>query len=240
MRPVLEFLTPARGAAAPAALSPFDPATSAAGATFEVRDGWRVPTGFGDPRGEAQAVEATVGWTDASQLGKLEIQVAADAADELAGLAGGLELGRAVADREAWWCLLTPARALVLGEPSAIARLQPELAARSSLHVLDVTTQYAALRIGGPLARETFARFCALDLRDSRVPVRGCLPGSVARTPGLVVREAADQFLLLTGAALAVYLWEVVTDAGKRLGGRPVGVDVLPAPTALEEVSTGA
>jgi heterotetrameric sarcosine oxidase gamma subunit len=236
----LEFLTPARGASSPAALSPFDPATSAAGAAFDTRDGWRVPTGFGEPRDESAAVETAVGWADASHLGKLEIQVAAGAADELAGLAGGLELGRAVADRGAWWCLVTPVRALVLGEPGTVARLHQELAARPALRVVDVTTQFAALRIGGPLARETFARFCALDLRDHRMPVAGCMPGSVARTPGLVVRETADQFLVLTGAAVALYLWEVVSDAGARLGGRPVGVDVLPAPTALEEAATSA
>jgi heterotetrameric sarcosine oxidase gamma subunit len=229
----LNFLTPARGASAPPAVSPFDAATTAAGATFEVRDGWRVPTSFGDPRAESRAVENSVGWADASHLGKLEIQVADAAADELTALAGGLELGRAVPDRGAWWCLLTPVRALVIGEHT-------ELGTRAGLRALDVTTQYAALRIAGPLARETFARFCALDLRDQRMPIGACMPGSVARTPGLVVREAADQFLVLTGAALALYLWEVVSDAGTRLGGRPVGANVVSDPIGLEEAETRA
>jgi glycine cleavage system aminomethyltransferase T len=229
----LDFLTPARGASAPAAVSPFDAATTAAGAAFEVREGWRVPTGFGDPGAEARAVETSVGWSDASHLGKLEIQVAGPAAAELATLAGGLELGRAVADRGAWWCLLTPVRALVIGE-------RPELGARAGLHALDVTTQYAALRLAGPLARETFARFCALDLRDRRMPIGACMPGSVARTPGVVVREGAEQFLVLTGAAVALYLWEVVADAGARLGGRPVGADAVSAPIGLEEAETRA
>jgi glycine cleavage system aminomethyltransferase T len=226
----LDFLSPARGASAPAALSPFDPATTAAGATFEVRDGWRVPTSFGDPGAEARAVETSVGWSDASHLGKLEIQVADAAAGELAALAGGLELGRAVPDGGAWWCLLTPVRALVIGE----------LGAPPPLRALDVTTQYAALRIAGPLARETFARFCALDLRDQRMPIGACMPGSVARTPGLVVREGAEQFLVLTGAALALYLWDVVSDAGTRLGGRPVGADAVLSPIGLEEAETRA
>jgi heterotetrameric sarcosine oxidase gamma subunit len=106
--------------------------------------------------------------------------------------------------------------------------------------VLDVTSQVAALRIGGPLARETFARFCALDLRPERMPVGACMPGSVARTPGVVVRMAADQYVLLTGAALAIYLWSVVRDAGGRLGGRPVGVDALSALSELEEAGTHA
>ena len=236
----LAFLSPARGASAPTALSPFDAATAAAGATFDVREGWRVATGFGQPQEEARACEASVGWADVSHLGKLEIQVADGAADELAGLAGGLQLGRAVRARGAWWCLVTPVRALVLCDAGALAGLQQELVARAALRVLDVTCQFAALRIGGPLARETFARFCALDLRAQRMPVGGCMPGSVARTPGLVVREGADQFLVLTGAAVAVYLWEVVSAAGVSLGGRPVGADALSAPTELEPVETHA
>jgi sarcosine oxidase, subunit gamma len=225
----LAFLTPARGG--PVAVSPFDPATAAAGATFEVRDGWRVAVGFGDPRAEAQACDDAVGWADVSHLGKLEIQAAEPGG--IAALADGLELGRAVAVRGALWCLLTPVRALVLGDPGP-------LEAGPGLQVVDVTSQFSALRIGGPLARETFARFCALDLRAQSMPVGTCMPGSVARTPGLVIREAADQFLVLTGAAVALYLWEVVSDAGTRLGGRPVGADVLPAPTELEEAGTSA
>jgi glycine cleavage system aminomethyltransferase T len=229
----LDFLTPARGAAAPAALSPFDAATTAAGATFEVRDGWRIPTSFGDPPAETRAVEASVGWADASHLDKFEIQVADDASHELAALAGGLELGHAVPDAGAWWCLLTPVRALVIGGDR-------ELGVPDALRKLDVTTQYAALRLAGPLARETFARFCALDLRDQRMPIGACTPGSVARVPGLVVRETADQFLVLTGAAVALYVWEVVADAGTRLGGRPVGADAVPAAIGLEEAGTRA
>lgn len=236
----LAFLTAARGASAPPALSPFDAATTADGGVFEVRDGWRIASGFGHPGAEEQACEHAVGWADVSHMGKLEIQVSADAAGELAGLAGGLALGRAVRDRDAWWCLLTPVRALLLCDPGVLAGLRQELEANAALKVLDVTSQFAALRIGGPLARETFARFCALDLRPERMPVGACMPGSVARTPGVVVRMATDQYVLLTGAALAIYLWSVVSDAGGRLGGRPVGVDALSAPSELEEAGTHA
>lgn len=236
----LAFLTAAGGPAAPAALSPFDAATEADGAVFEVRDGWRTATSFGHPGAEGLACENAVGWADVSHLGKLEIQVSAGAADELAGLAGGLRLGHAVRHRDTWWCLLTPVRALLLCDLGALAGLRQELEANPALTVLDVTTQFAALRLAGPLARETFARFCALDLRPDHLPVGAFMPGSVARTPGFVLREAADQFVVLTGAALAIYFWSVVSDAGRRLGGRPVGVDALSAPAELEEAGTHA
>jgi hypothetical protein len=60
-------------------------------------------------------------------------------------------------------------------------------------------------------------------------PVGGFRPGSVARTPGYLLREADDQLLLLVGWALGEYLYEVVADAAEPLGGGPVGVDGLAA-----------
>lgn len=102
---------------------------------------------------------------------------------------------------------MAPDRGLVLGEPA---------------DGLDITTQLAAIRVAGPAARETIARFCALDLRPSVAPPQSFRPGSVARTPGYVLVEP-DAFLLLFGAAYGEYLWEVVSDAGRHLGGGPTG-----------------
>jgi glycine cleavage system aminomethyltransferase T len=179
------------------ARSPMERQAAAAGARFEVRDGWNVAVAYRE--------EPASGWADVSHLRKLELH-------------GRHELEPGLASRidGAWWCPVTADRTLVIGDAGDV-----------SGDAVDMTSAFAALTIVGPPAREVFARFCALDLRDAVMPVRGFRPGSVARTPGYVLREDADRFLILFGWALGEYMWTVVADAASSLGGGPVGIDAL-------------
>jgi len=212
----LDFITPPKCDGTVAAESPMVTVAAAAGAALESRDGWLVPAVFtGDAEQEANA--QTVAFTDVSALCKTELQ---GHPHSILGLAGGLVLGHATFHSGALWCPITPTRALVIGSP-------PHRADRDDVKSLDVTTQYCGLRIEGPLTRQLLGRFCALDLRPGVAPPGSVLPGSVARTPGLVIVEGAQRLLLLVGSALAEYLWTVVDDAARRLGGRAVGTDVL-------------
>jgi glycine cleavage system aminomethyltransferase T len=208
----LDFLSPAPSAIA---RSPMEREAVAAGATIEQRDGWNVAVRF---EGESEHL-ATVAFADRSQLGKLELQGE-----------HGLTLGEAVQREGAWWCPLTAERALVLCEPGQTAGLRE----RFGNDAVDLTSAMGALTIAGPLAPETFARFTAIDLRPQVTPLHGFRPGSVARTPGAILREAEDRWLMLFGAALGSYVWTVVADAAGGLGGGPVGAD------ALVEVAAGA
>jgi heterotetrameric sarcosine oxidase gamma subunit len=144
---------------------------------------------------------AATGWADMSHLGKLEIH-------------GPPEPG---------WYPLGPRRSLCVAEPPAARELRERLADRA----IDVTTAYAALAVVGPGAREVLARQCALDLRPDVTPVGAVRPGSVARTPAIVVREAEERYLVLFGAALGEYMWTVLADAAEHLGGAPLGADAL-------------
>jgi glycine cleavage system aminomethyltransferase T len=209
----LEFLS--AGAAAPDAVarSPMERQARAAGAQFEVRDGWNVAVDYGSPEQESHACSSTAGWVDVSHLGKLELQGTA------ISHRAGLELGTATRRDGAWWCPLTPDRALVIGE-------RPERIPDAT-SVVDVGTVFAAMTLVGPLSREVFARFCAADLRPKVTPVTGLRPVSIARQPGLIVREADDRYLFLFGWAVGQYMWTVVEDAAVHLGGRPVGLAML-------------
>lgn len=235
----LEFLcadaAATEGPFTPLARSPLEHPATAAGARFEPRDGWRVATSFGDPAAERELARAAVGFADVSHLGKLELQAGAEDLTSILGGAGAgpaPRLGLAARARDAWWAPLSAERAIVICAASRVAELRSELeraAATGSgpAGVLDLSAAYGALTMVGPMARETFARFSAIDLRPEVTPVAGLRPGSVARTPAIVVREASERYLLLFGAALAEYMWTVVADAAESLGGGPIGADAL-------------
>ena len=249
----LEFLAPDAAVASdrhtPLARTPMERAARSAGARFEVRDGWNVAVGYPSPERERQACRETAGWADVSHLGKLELHATSpdDLASIVASAADGaaLELGTATRAADAWWLPLTAGRALVVCEPAALPGLRERLedaasGASATVSVVDATCKYAAATLVGPLAREVFARFSAIDLRPQVTPVYGWRPGSVARTGGAILCEAPDRYLMLFGAALGQYVWQTVADAAEHLGGGPVGVDALPPLDAPAASSDGA
>jgi glycine cleavage system aminomethyltransferase T len=234
----LEFLSPDATAVGdrwtPLARSPMERAAKAAGARHEARDGWSVALDYGDPATERETTRATVGFADMSQLGKLEVQAGRGEMGAILGAATGghaAELGRVARTPGTWWAPLTAERTLAICEPAHLAELRESLEGAAAdvptAGVVDVSCVFGALCVVGPLARETFARFCAIDLRPGVSPVGSLRPGSVARTPGLIICEAPDRYLTLFGAALGDYIWTVVADAAESLGGGPVGLDAL-------------
>ncbi|HTX08187.1 MAG TPA: hypothetical protein VME22_06220 [Solirubrobacteraceae bacterium] len=218
----LEFLSPTGAQAnghTPIARSPMEGKAQAAGARFEVRDGWNVAVEYAGGDGSI----GEVAWADVSHMRKFELREQGIENARANGTAS--EFGTATRSSDGWWCPLTSERALLVGGSEV-----PDGG-------LDVTTCFAALTILGPQARETIARFCALDLRPHKAPPHSFRPGSIARQPGMLVVEAEDRFLLLFGWAVAEYMWTVVDDAARSLGGSPVGVETL---ARASEVGTSA
>lgn len=91
----LDFLSPAAARDGAIARSPMERMARAAGARFEVRDGWNVAVDYASPPPDT-------GWADVSHLRKLE-------------LPHGRDFGTATRDGDAWLCPLTRSRALLIG-----------------------------------------------------------------------------------------------------------------------------
>jgi heterotetrameric sarcosine oxidase gamma subunit len=231
----ITFLTPEAEGDRVVARSPMERLARAAGARLEQRGGWNVAVSYAEAAQERRRLTESVAFADRSSLGKLELQAEpAVLARVIAQASGGaqLELGRAQQAGDAWWCPVTPARALVLSDPGSAAAVHTavqESVDGAALTIVDVTCGLAAISLAGPSARELLARFCAIDVRPAVTPVMGFRPGSVARTPGYVLRESEDGLLILVGWALGEYLFQVVSDAAEHLGGGPVGADSLAA-----------
>jgi heterotetrameric sarcosine oxidase gamma subunit len=236
-----------QGAFTPLLQSNIEAELVAAGAQIEERDGWRVAANYGDTIAEKKACAESVGIAELSSLGITELlgtpSVIEAITSEVAGTAA--KLGEAVFAGGAWWCTVKPDRVLAMTDPADTAalrgRLEAAAASRNELvSVTDLTSTLTTFSYSGPLARDTFARITALDLREREFPLRGFLPGSIGRVPGLLLRQGQDSFLHTFGAASAQYMWESVIDAAEELGGRPVGIDALGPLGGAVEATTNA
>lgn len=236
----LDFIAPDGGRPfqghPPVLRSPIEWAHREQGAAFKQRAGWRVVLGYGSRDRELAACQKTVGVADVSHVGKLELQAEpAIVSSIVARLTDGsaIQPGRAMVNDQALWCPITMSRVLVLTAPERTGELRDRLQAAASevalASITDMTAVYGSNAVVGPLARETFARATALDIRPEHFPERAFAPVSVARTPGMVLRHSGDHFLHLFGAGFAHYIWTVFVDAVEHLGGRAVGSQAIEA-----------
>lgn len=202
MSGVLDFLSPAlardEGAFHPVARSAAERLFRSAGAIFEERDGWLVPTSL---PGEDEHL-GRVGIADLSSLGKLEVHPAPVGDVDVPG---------------ATTYVLSPRRALVLypqvAQPRVVERL-PDGAL-----VVEMTAAYTVLSLTGPDARALLARLTHLHRFPSG--------GEVAQVTAHVLPAGAG-YRVVVAQELGHYLAEVALDCAHALGGGLIGVDALP------------
>jgi len=198
----LAFLSPdmARtdGGFTPLLTSPLDRHQREHGATFEVRDGWKVAVAI--PGEDAHLQHA--GIADLSHLGKTE--VSGEVPETVVG--------------ETVWHRITADKAIVLCPFAQTAAVRDRLA-ESGGTVLDVTGMYGVLAIAGPEALTVVRRMTHLH----HFPASG----DVAHVTAHVLQHA-DAYWIVFPQEYGHYLWEVAVDAAEPLGGGPIGVDALP------------
>ena len=189
------------------------------------RDGWNVAVAYdagagGD--GDGRAGPTPRRWASSSCR-----RAGTDA--RRAGARGAVRHPRhALRADGAWWCPITPERRwcspIARRRGGAVARRERRAAA--AISVVDLTSAFAALTVAGPQARETVARFCALDLRPRDAPVGAFLPGLGGPHARLRAARGRGPLLAAVGAALGrVPLDRRRRRGGDLGGGRSVGRD---------------
>lgn len=95
-------------------------------------------------------------------------------------------------------------------------------------HVTNVTSNYAAVNVAGPRARETLSKLTDIDLSESAFTYMRSAQGLVAGVPAILLRIG---FVGETGWEVHVpseygeYLWDAVMDAGREFGISPFGLE---------------
>ncbi|TLY86583.1 MAG: FAD-binding protein [Gammaproteobacteria bacterium] len=229
----------------------------AAGATFVPTGLWLRPLVYSRRQGweavlnEARAVRRSVGITDVSTLGKIDVQ-GPDAARFLdfiyANSFSTLAVGRArygIMLREDGMLLddgttarLAPEHFLVTtttaNATATLEHLEFHLQAvwpRLDVLLTDVGDQWAQFAVAGPRSREVVAAVVAgLDLSNEAFPFMAASVATIAGVAGRVFRisfsgELAYELAVPAGHALAV--WSAVLEAGKPFGIAPYGLDAL-------------
>jgi sarcosine oxidase subunit alpha len=228
-----------------------------AGATFVNTGLWLRPlvysrsTGWDAVLEEARAARRSVGVTDVSTLGKIDLQ-GADAARFLdfvyANTFSTLAVGRArygIMLREDGMLFddgttsrLGPTHFLVTtttaNSAAALEHLEFHLqtACRGLDVVLtDVCDQWAQFAVAGPRAREVVAAVVPdLDLSNGAFPFMAAAAAGIAGIPGRLFRISFSGELayeLAVPAVAARTAWEAVLAAGEPFGIRPYGLDAL-------------
>jgi heterotetrameric sarcosine oxidase alpha subunit len=228
-----------------------------AGATFVNTGLWLRPLVYSRASGwepvleEARAVRRSVGITDVSTLGKIDVQ-GSDAARFLdfiyTNTFSTLAVGRArygIMLREDGMLFddgttsrLGPTHFLVTtttaNSAAALEHLEFHLqAVRRDLDVVltDVCDQWAQFAVAGPRAREVVAAVVPdLDLSNAAFPFMAVAAATIAGIPGRLFRisfsgELAYELAVPANAAHSA--WEAVLAAGRSFGIRPYGLDAL-------------
>jgi len=229
----------------------------AAGATFVPTGLWLRPLVYSRRSGweavlsEARAVRRSVGITDVSTLGKIDVQ-GPDAARFLdfiyANSFSTLAVGRArygIMLREDGMLLddgttsrLAPEHFLLTtttaNATATLEHLEFHLQAvwpRLDVLLTDVGDQWAQFAVAGPRSREVVAAVVAgLDLSNEAFPFMAASVATIAGVAGRVFRisfsgELAYELAVPAGQALAA--WSAVLEAGKPFGIAPYGLDAL-------------
>ena len=211
------------------------------GAVMVDADGWQLPRHFGDAEREAGWLRDTVGVSDISPLGKVRV-VGAEASRAVAALVpsaveqgegtvaeadsplvrGGKLLAVRLAQDE--FLVLTPA-GVAPSAVDAIRAVDPDCG-----HPIDVTSGLCGIAVVGAATQELMSRITGLDTSPRAMPDLACVESRFADIQALFLRRDVNHipmYQLYAGREFGEYLWNVLVELAREVGGGPVGTEAL-------------
>jgi sarcosine oxidase subunit alpha len=230
----------------PVRRTPIHDRHEALGATWTDMGDWKRPLFYTNVDEECRAVREAAGIIDVSTLGKLELAGAGAGEfldwlhpNRFSDLRTGRVRYRVMCDDagiildDGTVARLDRDRFFLTTGTTAFEAVEQWLAwwlagSPRDVQAVNVTSQYAAVNLAGPRAREVMGRLTALDVSSRAMPYLAAVRGEVAGVPALILRIGFVGELgyeIHVPADYGAHLWDAVMDAGREVGIRPFGVE---------------
>ncbi len=226
--------------------SPLDRIHRELGADMVESGPWQRPRSYGSPEEECLAVRQRVGIIDVSTLGKLDVR----------GRHAGVLLDRVYTHRfsnlrvgRIRYGVLCSDNGTILDD-GTVARVGDDhyfvtttsgnvdmieewfkwwnAGTDLCAHVTNVTSNYAAVNVAGPYARQTLSKLTEIDLSPKAFRYMRFAQGDIAGVPGILLRigfVGEPGWEVHVPAEYAEYLWSAVMDAGSEFEIAPFGLE---------------
>lgn len=207
--------------------------------------GWRRAVDYGDPQAEVTAIQSSVGVCDTTPLAKIDVQ--GRHSSRIVEVLGRIPevgecapaVGRHANGRSAYIARLTRDRFIIFESPEEGTQLYKRLtdaaAGDACVHVTDITSAYAVLRLAGPMSTELLKKLSSVPI-DS-IATDCCIQGPLVGVRALLVRHDVGNvlsWLLFVSRDFGEYVWECVLSAGREFGIRPFGTAAESSLTSAE------
>ena len=212
------------------------------GAVLEHEDGWAMPGRYANLSDEAGRVQHGVGLIDRSDTIKIDLKGSALQAWVKQTFAADIksqEACRGIADdgTVSICCLMRMDWGLIVVPSHHTAERVDTLMeqAHGGLHMTDVSSVYTALQLIGPRCLDVLQKLTSLDLRPAHFSNLTCKQGTIAKVPGLMLRDdLADRpsYWIFITREYGEFVWETICQVGKTCDLTPIGYETYRSLTA--------
>ncbi len=203
------------------------------GAVMAHKDGWAMTERYADLNDEVGRVQQGVGLIDRSDIIKIDLKSStlqtwikqtfdADikAQEACRGITADGTVRICCSMRVDWGLMIVPT-------PHTAERVDTLMEqTHGELHVTDVSSVYTALQLVGPRCLDVLQKLTSLDLRPSLLSNLTCKQGTIAKVPGLMLRDdlaAYPSYWIFITREYGEFVWETICDVGKACDLIPMG-----------------